>query len=232
MNIFRKTLIFAVSLASMTILSGCWGTYFSGQVVNIGKTEYYADFSRIEEQKVYEVNEEYFIKAPVLEYDPSPECFGHVLFLEALNKDFTKTGESQQPLWIKLKKGAKEWLCEEDIFWILCFDGEIAQKSPDFTTAVTHSIRRSPAPQKREGGLIFTDEMVNTAYLGYSRDWTGYAAMPLLLVTVPVDIVTTIVCLPVQCIYYGAFEYFKTSDNSKSETANDISKTTDDKNKK
>jgi len=227
MNIFRKTLIFAVSLASMTILSGCWGTYFSGQVVNIGKTEYYADFSRIEEQKVYEVNEEYFIKAPVLEYDPSPECFGHALFLEALNKDFTKTGESQQPLWIKLEKDAKVWLCHEGFFLFgTSFVGEIAQKSPDFTTAVTHSIRRSSAPQK---GRFITENMEHTAYLGYSRDWTGYVAMPLLLVTVPVDIVTTIVCLPVQCIYYGAI---KTSDNSKSETANDSSKTTDDKNKK
>ena len=70
--------------------------------------------------------------------------------------------------------------------------GEFAENPPALTSAIIHPVLHSPSPEK---GSVFLgpDIMEKTAYLGYSRDWTGYVAMPLLLVTVPVDIATSIV---------------------------------------
>ena len=237
MNISQKTLIIGAALVCMTLLSGCIGTGFSDQVLSIDKTEYYADYSRIDGRKVYEVNKEYFIKAPVLEYESSPSFWGKyfIVFLKIKwDVDFTKTGESQQPLWIKLDEYGKKYICEKYSSWAYLLSdeqakGDFAENPPVLTSAIIHPVLHSPSPKKCSG-FLGSDIMMQTAYLGYSRDWTGYAAMPLLLVTVPVDIATSIVCTTGWCIIFPFVDLYKKID--KCFETSDSSKTTDDKNKK
>lgn len=193
MNIFQKTLLFAAAIVCMTMLSGCLlaMSNFSGQVCNIGETKQYADLSKIEDKKVYELDGKYFIKAPITLYKYNAPWF--IFWLHSPTYD--KTGELGQPRWIKINDNTQKFLCEkkqEKKFIHKKLSGVILETAPDMAAATVLQAENVPTVELKNTICTSQSDADTAVDLGSNCSWYGYAAMPLLLVTIPLDIATAV----------------------------------------
>lgn len=204
-----KLSLLLTSFMTMLLLCGCPSSYFSAQVLEVGYKEYYADLSRIEKNTVYELDGKNYIKAPVLQYNMQTHWYAARPGAET---NYIKTAELPARV-IEIDDNTKNFLCKKN-FWdekylpYTSLDGTLSKLEQLPPYAVKYPAVNLPGKPQiayNAWGNSFLDK---TIYLDYSCDWTTFAVMPLLLLTVPIDITATVTMTAFHLITMPAVELY------------------------
>ena len=204
-----KLPVLLIGFVTMLLLCGCPSSYFSAQVLEIGYSEYYADLSRIEKNAVYELDGKNYIQAPLLQYTPQTHWYGP---RPGAKTSYNKVAELPARV-IEIDENTKNFLCDKK-FWdeqyspYTVLDGKLSK----LETLPLHALKNpavnlpgEPQIAYNVWGNSFLDK---TIYLHCSCDWRTYAAMPLLLLTVPVDITATAAMTAFQLVTMPGVELY------------------------
>ena len=150
--------------------------------------------SRIEKNTVYELDGKNYIKAPVLQYNMKTHWYAARPGAET---NYIKTAELPARV-IEIDKKAKDFLCNNK-FWDeqylphTVFDGSLSKLEQLPPYAVKHAAVNLPGEPQIAYNVWGNSFLDKTIYLYSSYDWTTFAVMPLLLLSVPLDIAATAV---------------------------------------
>ena len=211
-HIFKFFRLFCSILLLIT-LCGCPSTYFSAQLLEIGYTEHCADLSRIKDCTIYEHDGKNYIQTPVL------ECQLQTYWYAArpgARTEFMKTGESDGCRIIEIDRNTRDFLLNDKL-WddqyipLTRLNGSLSALENLPSDAVPHKIPILPNAPQIAYNVWGSSMLDNTILLESSRSWQSYAVMPLLLITLPVDISTTVILTTFQIVTMPAVELYNYS---------------------